>query len=348
MDGVTVPVACNMAAFRWVFDAASFDENVRPPAEEDDWLRRTGVSARFVPEALVWHYKAPEEIRVMRILRLAWFRGSEAGWWIRERVKISSRERRKMAAGCMNTSARAFAHAILRLCWGGVAVGLAEFSKALALVGLINRRRARATELEVTPQAKLEKYGVALLASRVGKLGADPCGGSEVVLWEDAAILKDAGIPVRVYGSAAFEGAPVNVLPLRTALPLITSTEYAMKLLRKEREGLIVAYNEPSLAGWAPDRVIARFDWSTALPSYWNWPVWRSRFRRARYLFPSENERRLFFERNPGIPERCTSVIPNAVNLRLFRPAKNAIDNRPADDAAGWLCGTVGTGQRDL
>jgi len=139
VDGVTVPVACNMAAFRWVFDAASFDENVRPPAEEDDWLRRTGVSARFVPEALVWHYKAPEEIRVMRILRLAWFRGSEAGWWIREGVKISSRERRKMAAGCMNTSARAFAHAILRLCWGGVAVGLAEFSKALALVGLINR-----------------------------------------------------------------------------------------------------------------------------------------------------------------------------------------------------------------
>ena len=183
----------------------------------------------------------------------------------------------------------------------------------------------------MTPQTKLEKYGVALLASRVGKLGADPCGGSEVVLWEDAAILKDGGIPVRVYGSAAFEGAPVNVLPLRTALPLITSTEYAMKLLRKEREGLIVAYNEPSLAGWAPDRVIARFDWSTALPSYWNWPVWRSRFRRARYLFPSENERRLFFERNPGIPERCTSVIPNAVNLRLFRPAKNAIDNRPAD-----------------
>jgi glycosyltransferase involved in cell wall biosynthesis len=139
VDGATVPVACNMAAFRWVFDAASFDENVRPPAEEDDWLRRTGVSARFVPEALVWHYKSPEEIRVMRILRLAWFRGSEAGWWIRERVKISSRERRKMAASCMNTSVRAFAHAIFRLCWGGVAVGLAEFSKALALVGVINR-----------------------------------------------------------------------------------------------------------------------------------------------------------------------------------------------------------------
>jgi glycosyltransferase involved in cell wall biosynthesis len=180
----------------------------------------------------------------------------------------------------------------------------------------------------VTPQAKLEKYGVALLATRLGKLGADPCGGSEVVLWEDAAILKDAGIPVRVYACAAFEGAPVRVLPLRTAMPLITSFEYGMKLLRQEPEALIVAYNEPSLAGWAPDRVIVRFDWSTALPKYWNWPFWRSRFRRAGYLFPCENEKRLFFERNQEIPERCTSVVPNAVDLRLFRPADGELGHR--------------------
>jgi glycosyltransferase involved in cell wall biosynthesis len=138
-NGLTVPVACNMAAFRWVFDAASFDENVRPPAEEDDWLRRAGFSARFVPEALIWHFKSPEEIRLKRILRLAWFRGSEGGWWIRERLNISSRQRRTMVVGCMNTSARAFAHAAFRGCWGGVALGLAELSKALALMGLINR-----------------------------------------------------------------------------------------------------------------------------------------------------------------------------------------------------------------
>jgi glycosyltransferase involved in cell wall biosynthesis len=182
--------------------------------------------------------------------------------------------------------------------------------------------------LEVTPRAKLEKYGVALLATRVGKLGADPCGGSEVVLWEDAKILSDAGIPVRVYGRAAFEGAPVHVLPLRTALPLVTSFEYGMKLLRRESEALIVAYNEPSMAGWAPDRVIARFDWTTALPRYWNWPWWRERFLRARYLFPSENEKRLFFELHNGIPDRCTSVVPNAVDLRLFCPADGRLENR--------------------
>lgn len=138
-NGATVPVACNMAAYRSAFDAASFDENVRPPAEEDDWLRRAGVSARFVPDALVLHYKSPDEIRVMRILRLAWFRGSEAGWWIRERLKISFGQRRAMAFNCVKTSLRAFGHAVIRRCWGGVAVGLAECSKALALLGLINR-----------------------------------------------------------------------------------------------------------------------------------------------------------------------------------------------------------------
>jgi glycosyltransferase involved in cell wall biosynthesis len=183
----------------------------------------------------------------------------------------------------------------------------------------------------VTPRAKLEKYGVALLAPRMGMLGADPCGGSEVVLWEDAKILKDAGIPVRVYGRAAFEGAPVHVLPVRTALPLVTSFEYGMKLLRREREALIVAYNEPSMAGWAPDRVIARFDWSTPLPRYWNWPFWLSRFRRARYLFPSEFEQRLFLEHHNRVPENRTSMVWNAVDLRLFRPVGDGVENRHAE-----------------
>jgi glycosyltransferase involved in cell wall biosynthesis len=139
LDGAMVPVACNMAAFRWVFEAANFDENVRPPCEEGDWLRRAGVSARFVPEALVWHYKTPEEIRLKRVLRLAWFRGSEGGWWIRECVRTPSRELLPMAARSLNTSVRAFGHAILQRCWGGAVVGVGELSKALALAGLINR-----------------------------------------------------------------------------------------------------------------------------------------------------------------------------------------------------------------
>jgi len=139
LDSATVPVACNMAAFRWVFDVASFDEIVRPPAEECDWLRRTGVTARFVPEAMVWHYKTPEEIRLRRVLRLAWFRGSEGGWWIRVCVKTRARERVSMAVHSLGTSLRAFGHAVFRRCWGGVVVGVSELSKGLALVGLINR-----------------------------------------------------------------------------------------------------------------------------------------------------------------------------------------------------------------
>ena len=63
-------------------------------------------------------------------------------------------------------------------------------------------------------ESKLRKTGVALLASRLCILGDDPCGGSEVVLWEDARILEGAGIPVRVYARAARNGAPVKILPV--------------------------------------------------------------------------------------------------------------------------------------
>jgi len=138
-EGEVVPILGNMAAFRWVFDRASFGETLRPPIEEVDWLKRAGVSARFVPEALVWHYKTPEEMRLKRVLRMAWFRGSEGGWWIRERAKTPSRELLPMAARSLSTSVRAFGHAIVQRCWGGAVVGVGELSKALALAGLINR-----------------------------------------------------------------------------------------------------------------------------------------------------------------------------------------------------------------
>ncbi|MBZ5696716.1 MAG: glycosyltransferase family 4 protein [Acidobacteriia bacterium] len=182
----------------------------------------------------------------------------------------------------------------------------------------------------MTSHARLEARGVAFLATRMSVLGDDPCGGSEVVMWEDAAILKDAGIPVRVYGRAAREGAPVRVLPLHTSAPLVTSIEYGGQFLSKERDALIIAYNEPVLAGWAPERTIVRFDWSTALPRYWNWPLWLSRFQRARYLFPSESERQLFLRQHGQIPARGTTVVPNAVDLQLFRPVNNIASNQPA------------------
>jgi glycosyltransferase involved in cell wall biosynthesis len=139
LRGEIVPVACNMAAYRWVFDRARFDEKVRPPVEENDWLERAGVPAGFVQEAWVSHYKTAQELRLRGLLASVWCRGSESGWWLRERLKVPARRRRFLARCSLHTSFRAFGHAILRGCWGGVGVGLGELSKALALAGFVNR-----------------------------------------------------------------------------------------------------------------------------------------------------------------------------------------------------------------
>ena len=176
----------------------------------------------------------------------------------------------------------------------------------------------------MTDCAMLKKKGVALLASRLCILGDDPCGGSEVVLWEDVHILESAGIPVRVYARAAKSGAPVQIIPFRTRTAQLNTIEYVRGLLRNEPEALVLAYNEPALAGSAPDRTIVRFDWATPLPRYWNWPLWLSRFERARYLFPSESERQAFLEHHARIPASQLAVIPNAVDLELFQLAKPA------------------------
>ena len=171
-------------------------------------------------------------------------------------------------------------------------------------------------------ESKLRKTGVALLASRLCILGDDPCGGSELVLWEDARILEGAGISVRVYARAARNGAPVKILPFHKSFAQLNTIEYARGVLRKEPEALILAYNEPALAGCAPERTVVRFDWSTPLPRCWHWPLWISRFERARYLFPSESERQIFLEHHARIPSRQAVVVRNAVDLEVFTPRK--------------------------
>jgi len=196
----------------------------------------------------------------------------------------------------------------------------------------------------MTSIAILKKVGVALLAPRMSALGEDSCGGSEVVLWEDAAILRDAGIPVRVYASAAGSRTSVNVIRLRTSAPLITSLEYTGRLLLREPEALLMSYNEPTAGGWAPDRTIVRFDWTTHLPRYWDWPIWRSRFRRARYLFPSENERQIFLRQHGSMLAPNTVVVPNAVDLQLFRPMNSGATARASQGlrvgcAGQWSAG---------
>jgi len=138
-NGEIVPVACNMAAFRWVFELARFDETLRPPVEEGDWLLRVGLPAAFIPEAWVWHYKTATELRLGRVLKGAWSRGSEGGWWLRARLKVPSSDRLPLAFRSLRTCGRALGHATIHRCWGGIVIGLGELARALALVGIIKR-----------------------------------------------------------------------------------------------------------------------------------------------------------------------------------------------------------------
>jgi glycosyltransferase involved in cell wall biosynthesis len=174
----------------------------------------------------------------------------------------------------------------------------------------------------MTLPSRLVHFGVALLASRLQVLGNEVVGGSEVVFWEDAAILRGVGIPVRAYGANAVRAKDIHRLPLRTHAPLLSSLEYCGQLLRQEREAFLIAYNEPTVAGLAPSRSVVRFDWSTPLPRYWRVWGWRSRFERALYLFPSDSERELFLDQHSRIPREATFVLPNAVDLTLFRPVE--------------------------
>jgi glycosyltransferase involved in cell wall biosynthesis len=148
------------------------------------------------------------------------------------------------------------------------------------------------------------------------------------MLWEDVRLLQDAGMSVKVYGSAAKETALVTTIPLRTNMPLITSLEYCASFVRREKGSLLMACNEPSVAGFSPDNTVVRFEWETPLPRYWKLPGWLPRFQRARYLFVSESDREEFLRNHSLIPKESTNVIPNCVDSRLFKPA-----SRPAGSA---------------
>lgn len=161
---------------------------------------------------------------------------------------------------------------------------------------------------------------IAILAPRMCVLGHDPCGGSEVMLWEDARLLHGAGMPVQVYGRAAKKGAPVTIIPVRTAVPLISSWEYCAPFVLRERESVLMSCNEPTVAGFAPDRTVVRFEWQTPLPRYWRLPGWLPRFQRAKYLFLSHSDREWFLQRHSLIPVDATEVIPYYVDRQVFRP----------------------------
>lgn len=139
--GIHVPVSANMVGQRRDFERTRFDEAVQAPNEETDWFLRTNSCVAFLPDAWVWHYKRAEEIRRLRLLRLAWRRGGEGGRWARERLELPLGRRVESAGESLRTAVRAFGHALLLFCWGGILVGAGETSRALALLGFTRRRR---------------------------------------------------------------------------------------------------------------------------------------------------------------------------------------------------------------
>jgi D-inositol-3-phosphate glycosyltransferase len=104
-----------------------------------------------------------------------------------------------------------------------------------------------------------------------------------------------------------------------------------------------MACNEPSVAGFAPDRSVVRFEWTTPLPRYWKLPFWLPRFQRARYLFLSESDRQEFLRDHSLIPREVTNAIPYYVDSQLFKPAPSPAhaDGAPlrVGFAGQWLPG---------
>ena len=142
-NGSLVPVACNMIGFRRDFERTKFDDEVVAPNEETDWLLRSGLSVAFLPDAWIWHYKNKEELKRLRLLRLAWRRGAETGLWAREKLGLPFGRRVVDAGKAFGAATRAYAHGLLRWCWGGLLVGASQTSRGLVLLGLSRRNGFR-------------------------------------------------------------------------------------------------------------------------------------------------------------------------------------------------------------
>lgn len=142
-NGSLVPIACNMIGFRRDFERTKFDGEVIGPNEETDWLLRADLSVAFLPDAWIWHYKNKEELKRLRLLRLAWRKGAETGLWAREKLSLPFGRRVVDAGKAFATAARAYAHGLLRWCWGGLLIGASQTSRGLVLLGLSRRNGFR-------------------------------------------------------------------------------------------------------------------------------------------------------------------------------------------------------------
>jgi hypothetical protein len=137
--GRIIPVAGNMAVWRRVFERGMFDETLVPPVEEVDWALRAGVRSAFIEDAWVWHCKGPESFARNWVVRKAWRQGIVTGHWVRHYLRWPLSKRLVLAARSLRTTLRALMHAVAKRCWGGVVVASGECSRALALIGVLNR-----------------------------------------------------------------------------------------------------------------------------------------------------------------------------------------------------------------
>jgi glycosyltransferase involved in cell wall biosynthesis len=142
--GQMIPVAGNMAVWRRVFERGMFDETLVPPVEEVDWALRAGVRTEFIEDAWAWHCKGPESWARKWVLKKVWKQGLVTGCWVRDYLRWPFSKRLELAGRSLRTSFRAFLHAVLGRCWGGVVVALGELARALALLGLLHREGAGA------------------------------------------------------------------------------------------------------------------------------------------------------------------------------------------------------------
>lgn len=178
---------------------------------------------------------------------------------------------------------------------------------------------------------------IALLTPRDTVLVAGPQGGSSILLLEDRSLLQQAGWDVRVFGPIAKHGVPVETIPVYKVVRRLASLEYCGRFVKGNPATVLLAYNEPTVAMFAPSRTIIRFDWQTPLPRYWPMTVASRRFRRATYLFPSDALRSLWCSEHPGVPIERTRVIHNGVDLHLFRPARRDRNRCRIGFAGQWI-----------
>lgn len=141
--GQMIPVAGNMAVWRRVFERGMFDETLVPPVEEVDWALRAGVRTEFIEDAWAWHCKGPESWARKWVLKKVWKHGTITGCWVRDYLHWPFSKRLELAGRSLRTSFRAFLHAGLSRCWGGIVVALGELARALALLGLLHREGSR-------------------------------------------------------------------------------------------------------------------------------------------------------------------------------------------------------------